>query len=96
MLVYHSVGAAIRAKASKLHPVPLKRLVGFERFTLPPEKKTVTTFEFQLKDALAITRADGTRQVYGGEHLLIFSRGDGAADIEVSVRVAPGVVDAVR
>ena len=76
VLVYHAVGGAIRAKASKLHPVPLKQLVGFDRIVdLAPAKSQTVTFELNLENVLSLTTANGSKAVYPGEHQLIFSTG---------------------
>ncbi len=90
LLVFHSVGDAIRAKASKLHPVPLKQLVGFERVgSLAPAASTSVTFSLEKQAALSLTTADGSRAVYSGEHRLTFSTGvPGVADLAFAVAAA--------
>lgn len=76
LLVYHAVGAKIRATASKLHPVPLKQLVDFERFSdVGPRGSAQKTFSFDPYTSLALTAANGSKVVYPGEHQLIFSTG---------------------
>ena len=86
MLVYHAVGSQIRAAASKLHPVPTRRLVDFGRFTLAPGEATAASFRIS-RDAFGITTAGGTPRVYAGEHALIFSRGVAGADQLVPIHI---------
>eukprot|EP00930_Biecheleria_cincta_P033581 TRINITY_DN23268_c0_g1_i1.p1 TRINITY_DN23268_c0_g1~~TRINITY_DN23268_c0_g1_i1.p1 ORF type:complete len:813 (-),score=128.88 TRINITY_DN23268_c0_g1_i1:19-2457(-) len=77
VMVFHRVGSAIRSEASKLHPVPFKQLVQFDRITLSPEETTELEFAFE-PNSFAITRADGSKFVYSGMHELIFSVGHGS------------------
>eukprot|EP00040_Diaphanoeca_grandis_P036063 m.228606 g.228606 ORF g.228606 m.228606 type:complete len:784 (+) comp33542_c0_seq1:89-2440(+) len=85
--VYHSVGDEIRTKASKLHPVPFKQLVEFDRvIDLSPSKSSSVSFSLDVADALSLTTADGSRTVYAGEHQLIFSTGVPAVpDVVITV-----------
>ena len=74
--VYHAAGDEVRAAASKLHPVPLKQLVEFERFIdLAPGKAQSVTMSLDPDAVLALTAANGSKVVYPGEHKLIFSTG---------------------
>ena len=74
--VYHAAGDAVRTAASKLHPVPLKQLVEFERIIdLAPGKAQSVTMSLDPDAALALTAANGSKVVYPGEHKLIFSTG---------------------
>jgi len=86
ILVYHSVGDRIRSLASKLHPVPLKQLVEFSRFTLEAGESTKAYFSLP-SDALALTTADGSMRIYPGEHSFIFSHGS-LGDQAVTVNAA--------
>ena len=74
--VYHAAGDAVRTAASKLHPVPLKQLVEFERIIdLAPGKAQSVTMSLDPDAVLALTAANGSKVVYPGEHKLIFSTG---------------------
>lgn len=75
-MVFHSVGDAIRTRVSKLHPVPLKQLVGFDRVgPLAPSGTQQLMFKLDPKLALSITAANGSKVLYSGEHKLLFSTG---------------------
>ena len=89
LLVYHAVGNAIREKASKLHPVPLKALVEFDRVVdLAPQASQKVAFALDVEQALSVTTADGSKVVYPGEHQLIFSTGvPGVPDVVQTVTV---------
>ena len=86
---YHAVGNAIREKASKLHPVPLKALVEFDRVVdLAPQASQKVAFALDVEQALSVTTADGSKVVYPGEHQLIFSTGvPGVPDVVQTVTV---------
>jgi len=83
--VYHSLGDAARAVASKLHPVPRSALIAFERVHLGVGAKTQIAVEIDVA-RLAVTRADGSKHVYPGEHSLLFSR-DGVSGVTLNVTV---------
>ena len=83
VLVFHSAGPRIRAKAT--HPVPAKALVGFERVRVPAGETRRVAFALD-SSALELVDASGGRRLYPGTHTLQFSRGVGpAVDIEVEV-----------
>lgn len=75
--IYHAVGDDIRTAASKLHPVPIKQLVEFERFidVAPHSAAVAITLSLDPSKVLAITSANGTKVVYPGEHTLVISTG---------------------
>lgn len=75
VMVYHNVSAAIRKAAN--HPVPLKRLIDFDRKTIQPGKSATYTFALNAK-SFELTTNNGTAATYAGEHTLIMSRGHGA------------------
>lgn len=83
VMVFHAAGDAVRAAAP--HPVPLRRLVGFERVTVAPGGAATAAFALG-EDALKLVNQAGDRVLYKGEHHLIFSRGNGA-DVTFSVQV---------
>jgi hypothetical protein len=85
LMVYDSLSAGIRSKIGKAHPVPLKRLVEFERVTVAAGKSAPVPFKIPKK-ALSITTADGSKMLYSGSHALVFSRGNGA-DVTIEVTV---------
>lgn len=85
VLAYHQPGAAVRAIAEKLHPVPKRRLVAFERAHVAAatgkliaaiNNSVTLTFSIAKAD-LQLTTADGSRRTYPGLHYLVFSRGHG-------------------
>ena len=82
-MVYHSVGDAIRRQIGGAFPVPLRRLVEFERVTLGAGDLTKLHFSIPVA-SLAITNAAGAAASYPGEHWLIFSRGNGR-EVRVSI-----------
>ena len=82
--VYHKAGDVIRAKAT--HPVPLKKLIEFERVRLDAGASTTVQFTVPVK-RLALTNSDGDYELYAGDHIIIFSRGNGK-DVEVPVAIA--------
>ena len=84
VMVYHVAGAAVRAVATKTHPVPLRSLVGFERVTLDPGTTQTIHFRPFERKSFELVNADGNRTLYSGEHSLVFSRGHGA---EVAINV---------
>ena len=76
VMVFHEVGDSIRAKAAKLHPVPLRQLVDFARVGhLAPQASTNVTFILQREAAFSLTTASGEREVYSGEHRVVVSTG---------------------
>ena len=75
--VYHQVGGALRTSISKLHPVPLRRLVQFERVTVAAGQAQRMVFSFDEQTFSLVTK-NGSTLLYHGEHALIFSRGYGA------------------
>ena len=84
--VYHAVGEAIRARIGSVHPVPLRKLVGFERLRLAASAKAYVSLSVPRQD-LRITNATGLQTEYAGLHSLIFSRGseDDEAVIHVTL-----------
>jgi len=72
--VYHSAGDDIRSKVN--HPVPFKSLVDFERVRVPSGDSGSVSFQFD-NTVLSLTNLNGTRVVYPGTHVLIFTRGYG-------------------
>jgi len=74
--LYHSVGAAVRLRAEKAHPVPLRRLIDFTRLGIEAREHTKTCFTAP-RESFALTDQTGKPVIYPGEHHLIFSRGNG-------------------
>lgn len=81
VMVYHSVSDAVRAVASKLHPVPTRALVQFERVTVLPGKTQTIHFRPFEQKSFELVNADGNRSLYTGQHSLIFSRGHGTEEV---------------
>ena len=69
-------------------PVPLRRLVDFERVTLQAGEAAEVHFRVS-RASLALTGADGAPRVFDGEHRLTFSRGNGWDEV-VRVTIAGG------
>jgi len=82
--VYHSVSAEIKAACQ--HPVPIKKLVGFERVTLQPNEEVPVMFDI-MPDDLFLVNATGDKVLYPGTHLLTFSRGNGET-VTIQVPIA--------
>ena len=85
VLAFHRPGDAVRRAAGARHPVPLRRLVGFERLSVAKEGVGRAAFAFDADD-LALTAEDGSRRVYEGGHELVFALGDGQ-EVVVGVRL---------
>ena len=73
-MVYHRVGDDISKNVS--HPVPLRRLVDFERVTVPRGGTAAVYFDFSF-EYLVLTDTTGQEVVYPGTHYLDFTRGVG-------------------
>ena len=76
LMLYHAAGDAVRTRAQRDHPVPLRALIDFARVGLEPGEATTVCFATS-RERFALTDAHGARVVYPGEHQLIFSRGNG-------------------
>ena len=83
--VYDALSPGIRATVGYAHPLPIKRLVEFERAAVAAGASAQIEFRTDAV-ALASTTADGTMKLYAGTHGLIFSRGNGD-DVTVPVVV---------
>jgi beta-glucosidase len=75
--VYHRVSEALRTSIAKLHPVPRRRLIEFERVTVAPGKAEQIAFPPFDAQSFALVSKNGTKVVYPGQHSLVFSRGHG-------------------
>jgi beta-glucosidase len=76
VMVYDSMSDAIRTAVGKAHPLPIKRLVDFQRVSLAAGASATLTFSITA-EMLRLTTADGSRRSYAGMHNLVFSRGNG-------------------
>lgn len=76
VMVYDALSQAVRSAVGDSHPVPIKRLVDFERTAIAAGGSATVQFTIP-KQSLAITTADGSKKLYSGEHELVFSRGNG-------------------
>ena len=72
LMLYHSVGDAIRAQLD--HPAPRRALIDFQRLSVVPGARASHRFELSEKD-LMIVNANGEKVLYPGEHHLVFARG---------------------
>ncbi len=84
-MVYDALSAEVRSAVGGKFPVPIKRLVGFDRVTLAPGASRTISITL-APGALDLTTADGTKQSFPGPHNLVFSRGNGV-DSTVTVTV---------
>eukprot|EP00759_Apiculatamorpha_spiralis_P036762 PhF_6_TR37047/c0_g1_i1/m.54219/K15920/XYL4; beta-D-xylosidase 4 len=76
VLVYHQVSDAIRANVSRIHPVPAKQLIDFERFTFTSIGECQrATFKFKV-DQFGITDSKGSKVLYPGDHNIIVTNGN--------------------
>ena len=85
VMVFDALSAGIRTTIGKTHPVPIRRLVDFERSTIAAGASVTVAFKIP-KQSLALTTADGSKKLYSGEHELVFSRGNGN-EAKVSITV---------
>jgi hypothetical protein len=76
VMVYDSLSDAIRTTVGSAHPLPIKRLLDFQRVSLATGTSATLTFAITAK-MLQLTTADGSKKSYTGMHNLIFSRGNG-------------------
>ena len=84
IMVYDSLSDGIRRVVNGAHPLPIKRLIDFERRTLSVGESTQVQFDIDAQE-LSVTTVDGTPKLYAGTHNLVFSRGNG---IDITVPVA--------
>jgi len=85
VLVYHQPQNTLRAQLDGKHPIPLKRLIGFERVALAAGAKTSIPFTFNSTD-LSLIDETGAKQVYPGTHGIVFSHGNGP-ETTIDVRI---------
>lgn len=86
-MVFDALSDSVRASIGKAHPVPIKRLVDFDRVG-PIAVGGSATLKFTIpKLALSLTTADGSKKLYSGSHELLFSRGNTIDDVKVTVAV---------
>eukprot|EP00658_Telonema_sp_P-2_P004662 TRINITY_DN11725_c0_g2_i2.p1 TRINITY_DN11725_c0_g2~~TRINITY_DN11725_c0_g2_i2.p1 ORF type:complete len:747 (-),score=170.82 TRINITY_DN11725_c0_g2_i2:277-2517(-) len=72
--LYHRLSGPLRKQVIQLHPVPFRKLVGFERVTL--DVGSTQDLGFSLpRSRLALTTNDGERKLYPGVHELVVARG---------------------
>ena len=88
--VYHSLGPAARAVAARDHPVPHRQLVEFSRHTLLSGSSGSVRFELP-QTSFAVTRADGSKHVYPGTHIVTFSRGGRSDEVTIEVEMPAAV-----
>lgn len=86
IFVFDSLSDGIRSLVNGAHPLPIKRLIDFERTTLDPGECTQVQFEIEALE-LSVTTASGDSKLYTGTHNLVFSRGNGH-DITVPVALS--------
>ena len=75
--VFHEVSETLRTAITKLHPVPIRRLVEFERVTVSPGGIQRIAFPAFDAKTFELVNATGGNTLYTGEHALVFSRGHG-------------------
>lgn len=84
-MVFDALSPAIRTTIGKTHPVPIKRLVDFERSTIAAAGSATVAFKIP-KETLELTTADGSKKLYSGEHELVFSTGNNN-EVKVTITV---------
>ena len=87
IMAYDALSPGIRSGIGKAFPVPLKRLVAFERTTVAAGATATVGFSIPIT-SLTLTTASGAKELFKGTHNLIFSRGDHADDVTVPVVIA--------
>ena len=80
--VYHRVSDSLRSSLS--HPVPLRRLVDFERLRLAEGAEVTTSFSLPLR-SFSLTNAAGDYELHPGKHEILFSRGAAETVVEVDI-----------
>eukprot|EP01043_Picozoa_sp_COSAG02_P045927 COSAG02_NODE_4249_length_5586_cov_14.082377_2_plen_126_part_00 len=85
VLVYDTLSDAVREAVGASHPVPIRRLVDFERVSVSAGSSATVAFAIP-RTKFALTTSDGSKKMYGGTHELLFSRGNGD-DVKVNVIV---------
>ena len=83
VLVYDTLSDVVREAVGTAHPVPIRRLVDFERVSVSAGSNATVVFSIPRTN-LALTTSDGSKKLYGGTHELLFSRGNGD-DVTVNV-----------
>eukprot|EP00298_Acanthocystis_sp_HF-20_P010442 c18858_g1_i1.p1 GENE.c18858_g1_i1~~c18858_g1_i1.p1 ORF type:complete len:767 (-),score=379.05 c18858_g1_i1:13-2313(-) len=72
VLVFHNVSDEIRQNAG--HPIPLKSLIEFERFSIPAGKMITKVFQIP-KPSIEVVNSYGENVIYTGAHQIIFTNG---------------------
>ena len=73
--VYHSPGEDIRRHVSHRHPLPLKRLVEFERVHARQGETVTVSFRIDLHRACSLVNEGGKKTMYNGTHKLFVTNG---------------------
>jgi len=81
--VYHRVSDSLRSSLS--HPVPLRRLVDFERLRLPEGAEGAFSFSLPMR-SFSLTNAAGDYELYPGTHQIVFSRGEAQSILDIEIR----------
>lgn len=84
--VYAAPSSTLRAQLVAKHPVPTKKLVGFERVRLAPGASAQVAFSVPVK-RLSLTNADGDYTLYAGAYVMSFSTGAMASNPDQTVVV---------
>lgn len=74
VFVYHAAGDDVRQAAN--HPVPLRSVIAFDRYSLAAGESHQISFSFGADDA-ELVDAEGIKQIYPGHHDFIISRNQG-------------------
>lgn len=86
LMLFASAGDDIRHSVAGVHPVPIRKLVEFDRVHVLPNKTVATAFFIPLK-RLALTNAAGDYQLYPGQMALTVSTG--VEEVGLSITIAP-------
>jgi beta-glucosidase-like glycosyl hydrolase len=76
IMVYDALSDQVRAAVGAAHPVPIRRLVDFQRGSLAAGASATIQFSI-TSEMLQLKTADGSSKSYAGVHNLVFSRGNG-------------------
>eukprot|EP00475_Leptophrys_vorax_P024823 TRINITY_DN343_c0_g1_i1.p1 TRINITY_DN343_c0_g1~~TRINITY_DN343_c0_g1_i1.p1 ORF type:complete len:746 (+),score=247.05 TRINITY_DN343_c0_g1_i1:83-2320(+) len=86
VMLFHAVGADVRAQFGSQHPIPLKNLIGFERVSVAAKQTQTIVLPFDQM-SLSVTNEKGDKVVYPGSHQLTVSRDGVNADVSFVVQV---------
>ena len=84
VIVYHGLSDQLRHQVEKVHPVPKKEVVAFERITMSSGETRELRFTFSAS-TWDIIDENGNNHLYHGAHFLEFSNGVETCTVTVNV-----------